>query len=171
MLSDHLSKDGIAARAHIGGTNKHHKRAVVVQFDRNRTNIDAGNARTLHGHAHASSAYLAIAHFAYRVLRFPIKQFSATLHTAIERARIGNLAIVSRHGHTLANHVLLANGDRIHAQLFGKFVHGGFDSELTLRRTKATICTRGLHIRIHHISGEFESFKRSRIQRNGFVAS
>ena len=169
MLSDHLGKNGVTARAHIGSTNKHHERTVIVQLDGNRTDIDAGNARTLHGHAYTSSAHFAITHFTYWVLCFPIKQFSATLHAAIERAGISNLAIVSRHGHALTHHVLLANGDRIYAQLFSKFVHRGFNSELTLRRAKATICTRRLHIRVHHISGELEGFERPRIQRDGFV--
>ena len=169
MLGDHLRQDGVAARSHVGRADDQHIGPVIVQPDGDRPRIDASDARALHGHAHARSANLAVAHVAHGVLRFPVEHLAAVVQAAIERTCVGHLVEVGGHGHALAQHVLLAQPDRIAAQHLGELVHRGFHGELALRRPETTVCARGLHVRVNHVGRELERFQRTRVQRDGLV--
>ena len=170
MLGDHLGQNGVAARAHVGGADDQHVRAVVVELDGDRAHVDAGNARALHRHGHARSANFAVAHVAHGVFRFPVEHVGAMLQAAVERARVGDFAEVRGHLHAFAHHILFAQLNGVAAELFGQFVHGGFNGELALRGAEASVGARRLHVRVHHVSGEFERFERSGVQRNGLMA-
>ena len=79
MLGDHLRQDGVTACSHVGRADDQHIGPVIVQPDGDRPRIDAGDARALHGHAHARSANLAVAHVAHGVLRFPVEHVAAVV--------------------------------------------------------------------------------------------
>ena len=169
MLCDHLGQNGVAARSHVGRADDQHIGPVVVQPDGDRPRIDAGDARALHGHAHARSANLAVAHVAHGVLRFPVEHVAAVVQAPVERARVGHLVEIGGHGHSLAQHVLLAQPDRVAAQHLGELVHRGFHGELALRRPEASVRARGLHVRVHHVGRELERLQRTRVQGDGLM--
>ena len=79
MLCDHLGQNGVAARSHVGRADDQHIGPVVVQPDGDRPRVNAGDARALHGHAHARSANLAVAHVAHGILRLPVEHVAAVV--------------------------------------------------------------------------------------------
>ena len=169
MLGDHLRQDGVAACSHVGRADDQHIGPVIIQPDGDRPRIDASDARALHGHAHARSANLAVAHVAHGVFRFPVEHLAATVQAAIERTCVGHLVEVGGHGHALAQHVLLAQPDWVAAQHLGELVHRGFHGELALRRPETTVRARGLHVRVNHVGRELERFQRTRVQGDGLM--
>ena len=169
MLGDHLGQDGVATRAHVGRGDEQHVSPVVVELDGDRAHVDAGDARTLHGHGNAGGAHLAVAHVAHGELLFPAEHVAAVLHAAVQGAGVGHLAEIGRHGHALAHHVLLAQLNRVATQLRRQLVDGGFHGELALRGTEAAVRARRLHVRVHHVGVELERLKRAGIERDGLV--
>ena len=169
MLGDHLGQNGVAARPHVGRADDQHVSSIVVQPDGDRPRVNTGDARALHGHAHARGANLAVAHVAHGVFRLPVEHLAATVQAAIERTCVGHLVEIGGHGHALAQHVLLAQPDRVAAQHLGELVHRGFHGELALRRPETTIRARRLHVRVNHVGRELERFQRTRVQGDGLV--
>ena len=116
MLGDHLGQDGVAARAHVGRGDEQHISPVVVELDGDRAHVDAGDARTLHGHGNAGCAHLAVAHVANGELLLPAEHVAAVLHATVQGAGVGDLVEVGGHGHAFAHHVLLTQLHRVAAQ-------------------------------------------------------
>ena len=79
VLGDHLGQNGVAARPHIRRADDQHVSSIVVQPDGDRPRVNTGDARALHGHAHARSANLAVAHVAHGVFRFPVEHLAAVV--------------------------------------------------------------------------------------------
>ena len=171
VLGDHLGEDGVTARAHVGCADGQHVRAVVVEPDGGRSRIDARDAGALHGYGDARSADLAVAHVAYGILGLPVEHFTAMLQAAVKGARVGDLAVVGRHGHALAHDALLAQCNGVHAQRLCQLVYCGLHGKLTLRGAETAVGARGLHVRVDHVGRELVRLQRAGVQGNRLMAS
>ena len=164
-----LRQCGIAAGAHIGGTDHQGIRTIIVQFQGGAAHIHSGNAGALHGHAHADGAHLAVAQITGRVFVLPVDHLPHLDKTAVQRTAGVHGTVVGRHHIALLHSVLQAQGKGVHVQLVGQLVHGRFHSKQALGRTVAAVGTGRHVVGIHHIADKAEGFSLA-VQRDGFVA-
>ena len=140
-LCRHLGQNRIAAGSHIGRCDQHRIAAVVVDFDRCRSDIEIGNTGALHRHRNADAAHLSISHITARIFLIPADHLFRTLHALVKRTAVCRFAIVSRHELSLTDHVLLPDPDRIDAKTRCHLTDSRFYGKDTLRRTVSAVST------------------------------
>ena len=168
-LRRNLRERSVAAGAHVGRRDAQRIEAEVVERQRRRADVHIRDARALHRHAHADRADLAASHVAHRIFIIPVDHLAHTGKAPVERTARVDLTVVGRHDVALLDDVLLADVERVHAELRGQLVHRALDREKTLRCAVAAVRAGRHDVGINDVARETERLRLA-VKRNGLVA-
>ena len=163
-----LRQCSVTAGAHIGRTDHQGVEAVVIQFQGGTAHIHAGNAGSLHRHAHTDSAHLAVAQITGRILVLPVDHIPYLDKAAVQCTAGIDGTIIGGHHIALLHGVFQTQLKGIHVQLVGQLIDGRFYRKQALRCTIAAVSTGRHVVRIHHITDKAECLCLA-VQRDGFV--
>ena len=165
-----LGKRGITPGSHIRGTDGQGIESVIIQLNRCRSHIHAGDTGTLHGHGHSFGTDFSIPHILRRWFCIPVKHFFCPCHTTVQSAGIHLFVVIRRSNLSLTHHIFFPDHCRIHLQPVSQFIHCTLKRKDSLRCTISAIGTCRLHIRIHHIVMKTKCFQISIVKRDRFMS-